>query len=130
MARLAAERATPEALEVIRQFLDLMERAPDGPEVIVDYDSGFHVSIARSTGNPTLVHVVSAIADALTSTRRLSLHAPGGTEKSIAGHQEIVDALASRDPPRAESAMRAHLDDVAQLIDLTADANSDAAGAP
>ncbi len=118
MARLAAERATPESLDTIRHFLELMERAPDGPALIVDYDAGFHVSIARSTGNPTLVHMVSAIADALASTRRLSLHAPHGTERSIAGHHAIVDALLARDPPRAENAMRAHLSDVASLIEL------------
>lgn len=118
MARLAAERATRESLETIRQFLELMSDAPDGPELIVDYDSGFHVSIARSTGNPTLVHMVSAIADALASTRRLSMHAPGGTETSIAGHHAIVEALMARDPHRAENAMRAHLEDVANLIRL------------
>ncbi len=95
-----------------------MDHASDGPDLIVEYDSGFHVSIARSTGNPTLVHMVSAIADALASTRRLSLHAPGGTERSIAGHRAIVEALVARDPPRAENAMRAHLDDVASLIAL------------
>ncbi len=117
MARLAAERATSESLESIQRFLGLMETAPDGPELIVDYDSGFHISIARSTGNPTLLHMVSAIADALASTRRLSLHAPGGAEKSIAGHHTIVDALVARDPPRAEHAMRAHLADVAALIE-------------
>jgi DNA-binding FadR family transcriptional regulator len=119
MARLAAERATPEALATIQQFLELMERAPDGPELIVDYDSGFHISIARSTGNPTLVHMVSAIADALAATRRLSLHAPGGTETSVAGHRVIVRALVERDPMAAERAMREHLHDVARLIHLS-----------
>lgn len=120
MARLAAERATPAQLETIQRFLGLMERAPDAQQMMVDYDSGFHISIARSTGNPTLVHMVSAIADALASTRRLSLHAHRGAEKSIAGHHAIVDALLARDPPRAEDAMRAHLTDVAALIDLAA----------
>ncbi len=125
MARLAAERATPADLDVIRRFLQLMERSADGPELIVDYDSGFHISIARSTGNPTLVHMVSAIADALASTRSLSLHAPHGAEKSIAGHHAIVEALVARDPPRAEEAMRAHLTDVAALIEAAAGAATD-----
>ncbi|MDP9377205.1 MAG: FCD domain-containing protein [Actinomycetota bacterium] len=118
LARLAADRVTPQSLRTIQQFLELMEQAPDGPELMVDYDSGFHVSIARSTGNPTLVHMVSAIADALAATRKLSLHAPGGTQKSIAGHHAIVNALRARDPARTESAMRAHLQDVTELIDI------------
>jgi DNA-binding FadR family transcriptional regulator len=127
MARLAAERATPQALATVRHFLELMERVPDGPDLIVDYDSGFHVSIARATGNPTLVHVVSAIADALVSTRRLSLHAAGGTEKSIAGHRAIVQALSDGDPARAEAAMREHLNDVRGLIHRSAPADRDVA---
>ncbi len=117
LARLAADRVTPQSLATIQQFLELMEQSPDGPELMVDYDSGFHVSIARSTGNPTVVHMVSAIADALAATRKLSLHAPGGTRKSIAGHHAIVNALRARDPAQAESAMRAHLQDVTELID-------------
>lgn len=116
LAALAAERATSQDLKSIRHFLELMETCPDGPELIVEYDSGFHVSIARATGNPTLVYMVSAIADALSATRTLSLHAPGGTQASISGHHAIVDALDARDPARAEEAMRTHLEDVARLI--------------
>lgn len=116
LAALAAERATAQHLQTIRHFLKLMEECPDGPDLMVEYDSGFHVAIARATDNPTLVHMVSAIADALASTRSLSLHAQGGTEASIAGHHAIVDALTARDAARAESAMRKHLDDVARLI--------------
>ncbi len=123
LARLAAERVTPESLATIQQFLELMEQAPDGPELMVNYDSGFHVSIARSAGNPTVVHMVSAIADALAATRKLSLHAPGGTQKSIAGHHAIVNALRARDPAQAESAMRAHLQDVMELIDISRTTN-------
>ncbi len=125
MARLAAERATLQSLEIIEQFLDLMERGPDGRELITDYDSGFHVSIARATRNPTLVHVVSAISDAIASTRRLSLRAPGGTELSIAGHRAILNALIDRDGPRAEATMRAHLQDVTRLIQLNAPSDAD-----
>lgn len=116
LAALAAERATAEDLRSIRRFLELMEQCPDGPELIVEYDSGFHVSIARASGNPTLVYMVSAIADSIASTRSLSLHAPGGTRSSIAGHHAIVDALDAGDPARAQDAMREHLDDVARLI--------------
>lgn len=116
MARLAAERATPQDLEAIERFLGLMETSPDAAELMIEYDAGFHVSIARATGNPTLIHMVSAIADALAATRRLSLHARSGPETSIAGHHAIVDALRRPDPDLAEAAMRQHFHDVARLI--------------
>jgi DNA-binding FadR family transcriptional regulator len=130
MAALAAERATPEALSVVRHFLDHMERAADGPDLLVDYDSGFHVAIARATGNPTLVHMVSAIADALATTRTLSLHARRGFERSMEGHRAIMDALVARDPQRAAAAMEEHLDVVEELIALGTRAERDTAPPP
>lgn len=129
LARLAAQRVTPTTLNVIREFLHLMEHEPSGePEMLIDYDSGFHVSIARATGNPTLVHMVSALADALASTRVLSLHAPGGVATSIAGHQAIVAAISDRDGDRAQAAMQEHLDDVTRLVRLNASRTGETAG--
>jgi GntR family transcriptional repressor for pyruvate dehydrogenase complex len=130
MAALAAERATPETLDRVRQFLDLMEDGSEEGDMLVDHDSGFHVSIARATGNPTLVHMVSAIADALSSTRALSLHAPRGVERSMAGHREIMAALSARDADGARRAMEEHLDEVAALIALSAGAADDPAPPP
>jgi GntR family transcriptional repressor for pyruvate dehydrogenase complex len=98
--------------------------------MLVDYDSGFHVAIARATANPTLVHMVSAIADALASTRALSLHAPRGVERSMAGHREIMDALVARDAERARSAMEEHLAEVAALIASAPGAESGPAPPP
>lgn len=116
MAALAAGRMTAQALSDIERFLALMREAGEEHELIVEYDSGFHVAIARATGNPTLVYMVSAIADALAATRELSLAAPGGVETALSGHQTIVDALRAHDSAAAQAAMHAHIQDVAQLL--------------
>jgi GntR family transcriptional regulator, transcriptional repressor for pyruvate dehydrogenase complex len=119
MAGLAAERATAAAIAGVRRFFDLMLHAAGRGEPIIDYDSGFHVSIARAAGNPTLVHMVSAIADSLASTRTLSLDTTRGVDISMAGHRAILAALVARDPGAAQAAMEQHLDDVAGLIAVT-----------
>jgi GntR family transcriptional repressor for pyruvate dehydrogenase complex len=119
LARLAAERRTPDALMAIERFLHLMEeQPPNGVDLVIDYDSGFHISIARATGNPTLIHMVSAITHALAVTRVLSLHATGGYEISMAGHRAIFAAIRDGDREAAHAAMREHLADVTHLIEL------------
>lgn len=118
LARLAAERRTRAALTGIEEFLHLMEQQPpNGVDLVIDYDSGFHISIARATGNPTLVHMVSAITDALAATRVLSLHAAGGYETSMAGHRAIFAAIRDQDGMAAHGAMEAHLADVSRLVE-------------
>ncbi len=82
---------------------------------MIDYDSGFHISIARATGNPTLVHMVSAITDALAATRVLSLHAVGGYQTSMAGHSAIFAAIRDGNGDEAHAAMHARLADVSPL---------------
>lgn len=116
MAALAAERATAQALGDVERWLSLMRQASDDHALVVEYDSGFHVAIARATGNPTLVYMVSAIADALTTTRELSLSAPHGVANALSGHRAILDALRAHDPVAAQAAMSAHIQAVAQLI--------------
>lgn len=118
LARLAAERRTRAALNGIEEFLHLMEQQPpNGVDLVIDYDSGFHISIARATGNPTLVHMVSAVTDALAATRVLSLHAAGGYETSMAGHHAIYAAIRGGDGDEAHAAMQAHLADVSRLVE-------------
>jgi GntR family transcriptional repressor for pyruvate dehydrogenase complex len=118
LARLAADRRTRRALKGLEEFLHLMEQQPpNGVDLVIDYDSGFHVSIARATDNPTLVHMVSAITDALAATRVLSLHAADGYETSMAGHRAIFAAIRDGDGDGAHSAMQKHLDEVRRLIE-------------
>ena len=128
LARLAAVRRTRAHLTGIEEFLHLMEQQPpNGVDLVIDYDSGFHISIARATGNPTLVHMVSAITDALAATRVLSLHAAGGYETSMAGHRAIFAAIRDQDEAAAYAAMEAHLTDVSRLVEREGASDDDKA---
>jgi len=116
MAALAAERGDATQLADVRMRLDRMEEAARRGERTVDHDSSFHTAIARATGNETLVQVVRALADAISTSRDLSLRAPEAVESALDAHRAIVEALESHDPGAARRAMERHLDSVEESI--------------
>jgi GntR family transcriptional regulator, transcriptional repressor for pyruvate dehydrogenase complex len=116
VASKAAERATDRALGEIEQWLRLMEEGIGRGERVIEYDSAFHVSIARATENHTLTQLVEGLADSLRESRELSFWPREAADLSLAGHREILLALRMRDPKGARRAMREHLDHVEALI--------------
>src|SRR5215470_6309786 len=72
VASIAAMRASREAIDEMERYVTLMREAAARSEPVVDYDSAFHVSIARATGNQTLVALVQALNDTLRESRDLS----------------------------------------------------------
>jgi GntR family transcriptional repressor for pyruvate dehydrogenase complex len=119
-AALAAERGSQEALNEIGSWLSRMEEAArDDEGSLVAYDSAFHISIAKATGNDTLVRLVAALTENPSRGRAFSFRPPEGIERSVSGHREILEAIRSHDRERARRAMDAHLDQVEELIRLT-----------
>jgi GntR family transcriptional regulator, transcriptional repressor for pyruvate dehydrogenase complex len=116
VASKAAERATDRALGEIEQWLRLMEEGMRRGERVVEYDSAFHVSIARATENHTLTRLIEGLADSLRESRELSFWPREAADLSLAGHREILGALRMRDPEGARRAMREHLDHVEALL--------------
>jgi GntR family transcriptional repressor for pyruvate dehydrogenase complex len=112
----AAQRGTEQALDEIEHWLHLMEEAAERGERVVEYDSAFHVSIARATGNHTLVQLIGALTEALRESRELSFEPYDAVQTALAGHRAIVEALRAHDPNKARRAMRRHLDEVERLI--------------
>jgi DNA-binding FadR family transcriptional regulator len=116
IAARAAVRATDEALDEIERWLQLMERATDDRDRVVEYDSAFHVAVARATGNHTLVELIGTLVDVLRESRRLSFVPPDGASRSIQDHHSILNALRAKDSDEARHAMKRHLDQVESLI--------------
>jgi GntR family transcriptional repressor for pyruvate dehydrogenase complex len=115
-AALAAERISPAAVEQLAHWETQLEEAAARGEGVMEYDAGFHVAIARATGNQMLIDLVGAVADALRRSRELSFRPSDAEERAIADHQRILDAIRAGDSERARRAMRAHLDHVEDLI--------------
>jgi DNA-binding GntR family transcriptional regulator len=73
-------------------------------------DKDFHGRIARASGNPRLI---SMLEGELYSLLRLYRHRlsmrPGRPQDALDEHRAILAAMRTRDPDRAEAAMRAHI---------------------
>jgi len=110
MAALAAKNITEEILEELRSISDLPDT--DTVEQHVARDNLFHLTIARATGNPVLLIVLSSVSELLKESRRLTFSVPGEMPKARYWHRAIFDAIESHDPEAACQAMAAHIQQV------------------
>jgi GntR family transcriptional regulator, transcriptional repressor for pyruvate dehydrogenase complex len=116
VAALAAGRIDERALLDLEHWLVLMRDGLERGERIVEYDSAFHVAIARASGNDMLARLVGALTDALQASRERSFQPSGAGLTALGDHERILDALRRRAPDEARTAMTEHLDRVETLI--------------
>src|SRR5512144_335305 len=106
---LAAERINDEALATLATYLQRMREAASEIERI-EYDAEFHRLIGNASGNETLASMLNAV-----SSRTLRVRAwrgvaeEGAGARTVAQHQDILDALVARDPSRASAAALVHV---------------------
>jgi GntR family transcriptional repressor for pyruvate dehydrogenase complex len=115
-AALAAERATEQSIREIEQTIELMREGIERKESVVEYDSAFHVAIARATTNQILIELVGALGEALRPSRELSFRPSEASGAALDDHEAILEAVRAGDAAAARTAMRSHLDHVEQLI--------------
>jgi GntR family transcriptional repressor for pyruvate dehydrogenase complex len=115
VATLAAERATPEDVTRIAQTIANMKKAND-PETLSRCDQTFHRSLAKATGNPILLVMVDTLAGLQTQLTRDAHASLGITERSIAEHTRILEAVRHHDEKSAGQAMLEHLEAVLRRI--------------
>jgi len=117
IAGLAAERAKPEDIEVLKETLEEMEATvadmrdhPDRLEVLVEADLVFHSILAQATQNPLLPELLEAISAPLLELRRVATMAtPDALEAGPYYHRLILERVAAGDAPGSREAMRQHL---------------------
>jgi GntR family transcriptional repressor for pyruvate dehydrogenase complex len=109
LAALAAQRATPEEVQRMRQILKEQWRQIEARETGVDADTDFHFALASATHNAAVMKVVSAVEDILQKSRDQSLQVPGRPQRSLASHRQILDMIEARDVGGAQRAMEHHL---------------------
>lgn len=107
VARMAAERAAEENIEIMLNNCRLVEQDILAGRDHLPNDMEFHVSIANCMHNL----VVPKLIPIITYSVRLFGSLNGNTllSETIVGHRAIADAIASREPEQAEQAMRLHL---------------------
>jgi GntR family transcriptional repressor for pyruvate dehydrogenase complex len=123
-ARWAAERATAAEREEIQQRcertqqclsrVDEFQRRKDFQEEDVE----FHMAIVRATHNPFLIDPLERVHSLLRFGREITSHVPHLVGSALHFHPQITRSIITGDAQRAESFMRAHLEDVLWWLEM------------
>jgi len=108
-AAMAARRAGPSEIEVLRAHVRAQAAMPVDVRLHARENTLFHESIYAAARNRFLLKSVQALQDAMVLLGRTNFAVPGRIASSIEEHHVITEAIAARDPARAEEAARHHI---------------------
>jgi GntR family transcriptional repressor for pyruvate dehydrogenase complex len=112
LAYLAAERATPEEIVMLGKALKLQEEAFVRGESGTEVDKTFHYILAKAAKNKVILRIIDNVMDLLADSRDKYLQVQGRSEKSLARHRELLEAIRSGDKELASRVMQNHLEDI------------------
>ncbi len=108
-AALAAQNADETEIHILKVLVEAHQQLPDDPDVHFRENKVFHEHIYRAAHNRFLWNVLHDLHSAVALLGRTTFQTPGRIGTAHREHGEIVDAIATRDPARAEKAMRKHV---------------------
>ncbi len=110
IVRQAAERAGEADVGALGALLAEQRGALGDPERFIRTDMRFHARIAAIPGNPIFEAVAESMLGWLRQYHTELLIWSGKENVTLLEHEEIVEAIAARDPEAAEGAMVRHLE--------------------
>jgi len=108
-ARLAARSAAMVEIEELAG-LNAAMAAAGSPEAARDLNRQFHQALQQAARNRFLGRSMAAIQKTLLILGPTTLTDPARAAEVVAEHAEVLTAVAGRDGPRAEAAMRGHIE--------------------
>jgi DNA-binding GntR family transcriptional regulator len=106
LATAAIDHAT--VAELRRLYREMVTGLDAGDDARVqEADARFHALLYGASGNPYLAELIAQLWSSF--PRYLLWLVPGRTDRSIAEHAAILEAVAARSPERAADAVRHHL---------------------
>ena len=119
VASLAAKRVTPQQSTELRQIIREMADLIDMKAPVNNVDKRLHILLGQATGNPVLSRTVEILCEIWFSDsspwwpiKNRAFDAEGADKNYLQAHQDIVEAVVSRDSRSARNAMLAHIKDV------------------
>ena len=108
--RLAIERATEAQLEETRAYLGESRCVPPGTAVqrLVELDEGFHLRLADMAGNAELRRMLVSLNERIRFIRWTDMERVG-RESTQNEHQDILQALSTRDTALSGRLLSAHI---------------------
>ncbi len=117
-AGLAAERATEDDLDAIRETIDALSDVAQNPEQLAHLDLDFHLALAAATHNDLLVMLLHPITNFWHQVIRISYQAPNAVQDAIFYHRNIFEQLCARDVASARQAMLEHIRHSQEMAEL------------
>jgi DNA-binding FadR family transcriptional regulator len=111
VAQLAAVYATDEDFDEMRQLIEAQRAAVQTDESLrqQQMDVRFHLRIARSTRNATIVSLMRTLLRRLEIARDMALRGHRDPERAVEIHERTLRAIMSRDHEQIETAMDEHM---------------------
>jgi DNA-binding FadR family transcriptional regulator len=109
IAVLAAERADPEALDMLDQLVVAIDGMLDDFTAYRQADIRFHVGLAEATRSPRLVTAMTETQGAMSDVISLIAHPPEVLDSSNAQHRRLLAAVRRHDEAGAAREMTEHL---------------------
>lgn len=127
LAELAAERRTEDDLAELEGALSDMREQIETGELGDAGDRRFHAAITAAAHSSLLAEFMRTIATEIAESRQESLRQPHRPPKSLSQHERIAEAIRTRNPRAAVTAMRRHLRTVSRvrLLSWTPENDSD-----
>jgi GntR family transcriptional regulator, transcriptional repressor for pyruvate dehydrogenase complex len=123
-AMLAASRASQSELEQIRVLVEkqseqikaIIFSGKEDYNVLAKLDAEFHLAISAMSGNDIANEIINHIVPAFNESNKAVLYVSKRMLKMEQEHLDILHALESRDPSKAEQVIRLHLSRVRDEI--------------
>lgn len=108
-ARLAAQHAAPEEIRVLREMVEEDRALVHDPGALARANRRFHKQIHLASHNRYLVQQLDLVHRTMALLATTSLAVEGRSQKAIAEHDAIVQAIEARDADAADTALRTHI---------------------
>lgn len=116
VARLAAQKATPEEIKTLEEIVNAQEEAAKSNEPVSVLDTEFHRTLAAASHNQILEAIVELLrkkeeySKAFEKIRRKTGHIYNSE------HRKVFEAIEARDPEMAELSMKRHLSNLIESL--------------
>jgi DNA-binding GntR family transcriptional regulator len=116
-ARLAAERASPADIKVLKGLIEAQEQALKvrDMDAVMDVDMEFHRRLRELSGN-RLANILRNLEDQVRTVLATSITIPGRREQATREHRTILASIERHNPDSAESAARDHIRNIRESV--------------
>ena len=121
VAQLAAVHAGAEDFAAMQKTIDRQAEIAGKPDFLknedlfLQLDLAFHLAMAKSTGNSTVVSLMRSLFRRLELARDMAMHAPTVPEWTIDIHERTLEAIRSADFRQIDEVMDEHLAQLEQV---------------